>query len=112
MNKSIIQCKEDSPIEFRSEICFKETATEKVMQLLQNIADEAFNNYAGKVPGRRITPHSLSYGGGESEYGCLQLGMLDLEENEYFMSYVVAWNWIDEVYPEECYDVLRIMRKK
>lgn len=98
--------------EYRSEIHFKETVPEKTMQLLQNIADQAFDNYAGKVTGKRMTPHCLSYDGNESEYGCLQLGMLDLEENEDFMACVIAWNWIDEVYPEECSDILGIMRKQ
>ena len=44
-------------------------------------------------------------------YGCLQLGMLELEDNKDFLRCVCDWKWIDAEYPEENYSVWRIMEK-
>lgn len=42
-------------------------------------------------------------------YGCLELGMLKLEKQKRFLSYVSAWNWIDEEEPDESCDILKEM---
>ena len=95
----------------KSVIYFKRTLPEKVIQLLVSISNDAFNNREGKIVGNRESTYCLSYGGDESMYGCLQLGMLELEDNKDFLRCVCDWKWIDEEYPEENYSVWRIMEK-
>ena len=95
----------------KSVIYFKRTLPEKVIQLLVSISNDAFNNREGKIVGNRESAYCLSYGGDESMYGCLQLGMLELEDNKDFLRFVCDWKWIDEEYPEENYSVWRIMEK-
>ena len=95
----------------KSVISFKRTLPEKVIQLLVSISHDAFNNREGKIVGNRESTYCLSYGGDESMYGCLQLGMLELEDNKDFLKCVCDWKWIDEEYPEENYSVWRIMEK-
>ena len=87
----------------KSVIYFKRTLPEKVIQLLVSISNDAFNNREGKIVGNRESTYCL--------YGCLQLGMLELEDNKDFLRCVCDWKWIDEEYPEENYSVWRIMEK-
>jgi len=83
----------------KSVIFFKQSLPEKVMTLLVSIANEAFNNREGQITGD------------ENLYGCLQLGMLELEDNKEFLKCVRDWKWVDEEYPEENYNVWRIMAR-
>lgn len=62
------------------------------MTLLVSIANEAFNNREGQITGIRESSHCLSFGGDENLYGCLQLGMLELEDNKEFLKCVRDWN--------------------
>lgn len=87
----------------------REVASDK-LSVLAAMADKAFNNRAGRVRNRSNSPYRLSYEGGESQFGCLQLGMLALEKEEEFLSCVSAWNWIDEEEPTENEDILAEMR--
>lgn len=95
----------------KSVIYFKQTLDEKKIDLLVSIANDAFNNREGKITGTREPAYCLAYAGDESMYGCLQLGMLELEDNKDFLACVSDWEWIDEEYPEENYNVWRIMEK-
>lgn len=96
MYKSVIEIRRDVPKE--------------MIQKMSCIADEAFNNRAGKVRNMSKTPYCLSYEGGESDYGCLELGMLALENQKDFLACVEAWNWIDEECPDENCDILAEMK--
>ena len=84
----------------KSVIFFKQSLPEKVVTLLVSIANEAFNNREGQITGIR-----------ESSHCCLQLGMLELEDNKEFLKCVRDWKWVDEEYPEENYNVWRIMAR-
>ena len=95
----------------KSVIFFKQSLPEKVVTLLVSIANEAFNNREGQIMGIRESSHWLSFGGDENLYGCLQLGMLELEDNKEFLMCVRDWKWVDEEYPEENYNVWRIMAR-
>lgn len=95
----------------KSVIFFKQSLPEKVVILLVSIANEAFNNREGQITGTRESSHCLSFGGDENLYGCLQLGMLELEDNKEFLKCVRDWKWVDEEYPEENYNVWRIMAR-
>ena len=72
----------------KSVIFFKQSLPEKVVTLLVSIANEAFNNREGQITGIRESSHCLSFGGDENLYGCLQLGMLELEDNKEFLKCV------------------------
>ena len=95
----------------KSVIYFKQSLSEKKIDLLVSTANDAFNNREGQIMGIKESPYCLFYGGDESMYGCLQLGMLELEDNKDFLQCVHDWKWIDEEYPEENYNVWRIMEK-
>ena len=75
----------------KSVIFFKQSLPEKVVTLLVSIANEAFNNREGQITGIRESSHCLSFGGDENLYGCLQLGMLELEDNKEFLMCVRDW---------------------
>lgn len=86
----------------------REISSDKLSALIA-MADTAFNNRAGQVKNKSNLPYRLSYEGEESQFGCLQLGMLALEKEDDFLSYVSAWKWIDEEEPEENEDILAEM---
>lgn len=52
----------------------------------------------------------FAYEGCDGLFGRLQLGMLALEKHRDFLSYVSAWNWIDEEEPMENEDILAEIR--
>lgn len=97
MYKSIIDIRKDVPGD--------------VLKLLVAKADKAFNNRAGKVQNMSNSSYRLSYEGRESQFGCLELGMLALEKESDFLSYVSAWKWIDEEEPEESCDILAVINE-
>lgn len=92
MYKNIIDVRNDTP--------------QDILQTLAGVADKAFDNRAGKVKNTSDTPYRFIHKGGEPLFCCLQLGMLALEKNADFLTYVSAWNWIDEDDPTENEDIL------
>lgn len=50
--------------------------------------------------------------GGDNEYACLEVGMLNLKKHPDFLPYLEAWNWIDENDPDESTDLLKLFTKK
>ena len=78
-----------------------------VLKVLMGVADNAFNNRAGRVKNVSTFPYRFVYEGGERDYGCLNLGMLSLCEKKDFISHVLSWEWIDEDEPDENCDVLK-----
>ena len=94
---------------YKSVIEIKEDIAPSMLDKLAMIADHAFNNRAGRVRNVSCTPYLFSLEGGEKDYGCLELGMLALEERKDFLSCVKAWSWIDEEEPSENCDILAEM---
>ena len=80
--------------------------------MLEELANKAFDNRAGKVDNTSDTPYRLIYSGGDSEYACLEVGMLNLKKHPDFLPYLEAWNWIDENDPTESTDLLKLFTKK
>ena len=94
---------------YKSVIEIKEDIAPGTLDKLAMIADQAFHNRAGRVRNVSRTPYCFSFEGSEKDYGCLELGMLALEERKDFLSCVKAWSWIDEEEPSENCDILAEM---
>ena len=96
---------------------YTEAGANRIWEMYNGIYTDAvsythlFNNREGQITGIRESSHCLSFGGDENLYGCLQLGMLELEDNKEFLKCVRDWKWVDEEYPEENYNVWRIMAR-
>lgn len=89
----------------------KDTPKENLI-VLAELANKAFDNRAGKISNTSDTPYRLTYSGGDSEYACLEVGMLNLKKHPDFSPYLEAWNWIDENDPDESTDLLKLFTKK
>ena len=97
MYKSVIDIRSDVPL--------------SLLSTLSLMADNAFNNRAGKVSNVSNAPYRFVYQGGENEYSCLEVGMLNLKREKLFLDCVSAWNWVDED-PDECCDLLKLLKKE
>ena len=80
--------------------------------MLEELANKAFDNRAGKVDNTNDTPYRFIYRGSDSEYACLEVCMLILKKQSNFLPYLEAWNWIDENAPTESTDLLKLFTKK
>ena len=96
---------------YRNVIDIRREVPKDVLKRLVVIADKAFNNRAGKVKNVSRFPYRFIYEGGESEYGCLEVGMLNLKREAGFLNCVSAWKWVDDD-PNECCDLLKLFTKK
>lgn len=94
---------------YKSVIDFREDISKNKLEELIKRAEKAFDNRAGKVQNVSKMPYRLSYEGGEEYFGCLELGMLTLEDEKDFVACVKSWQWIDEEHPGESCDILEEM---
>ena len=85
----------------------KSSITDDMLNKLRITIESAFSNRAGIVENTSNEPHRFIFKGNESDYGCLEVGMLTLKRVETFLNYVKSWKWIDED-PNECCDVLKV----
>ncbi len=92
MYRQIINIKKDTPAD--------------VLEKLAAIAEQEFNNRAGKLRNVSKKPYQFIFEGEEEAYGCLSLGMFELWDKKDFVAYVQDWQWIDEE-PDESYDVVK-----
>ena len=92
INRSIIELKKD-------------ISPDLLSRLKENI-EAAFSNRVGTVKNTGKDPYHLEFAGGEDKFGCLEFGMLCVEEQQDVIPYIVAWNWIDEECPDESCDML------
>lgn len=90
-------------------IDIRKNVSKQTLEALMKRADKAFDNRAGKVKNVSIIPYRLCYQGDEEFFGCLELGMLTLEDEEDFVACVESWLWIDEENPGESCDILKEM---
>lgn len=88
----------------------KDTPKENLI-VLAELANKAFDNRAGKVENTSDTPYRFIYRGDDSEYACLEVGMLNLKRQLNFLPYLEAWNWIDENDPNESTNLLELFTK-
>lgn len=94
---------------YKSVIYIREDVPKDLLNKLSEMADRAFDNRVGKAANISEDPYCFSFTGGEDLFGCLELGMLELEEQKDFLACVEAWKWIDEDNPGENSDILAEM---
>ena len=92
INRSIIELKKD-------------ISPDLLSRLKENI-EASFSNRVGTVKNTGKDPYHLDFAGGEDKFGCLEFGMLCVEEQQDVIPYIEAWNWIDEECPDESCDML------
>ena len=56
-------------------------------------------------------PYYFVFAGGEDEYGCLDLGTLELKNEKLFLNNVLNWDWIEDN-PGECCDLIELFFEK
>ena len=54
-------------------------------------------------------PYRFIFKGGEDKFGCLEVGMLELEDEYDFLDQVDSWNWVDDDDPKENCDILKVL---
>ena len=96
---------------YKNVIEIRKEVPHDVLKALAKVADHAFNNRAGKVQNVSTSPYRFIYEGGEKEYGCLEVGMLNLKRGPNFLPIVSEWQWIDDD-QDECCDLLTLFTKK
>jgi hypothetical protein len=109
--KSIKKHRKEVRLMYRNVIDIRKEVPNDVLKVLVAKADKAFNNRAGRVKNVSTSPYRFIYEGGEKEYGCLEVGMLNLKKESNFLPFVSAWQWIDDD-PDECCDLLKLFTKK
>ncbi|ESL03474.1 hypothetical protein GCWU000282_01185 [Catonella morbi ATCC 51271] len=92
MYRTIIELKKDVP-------------TDLLSQLKENI-EAAFSNRVGTVKNTGTDPHHFVFAGGEDEFGCLEFGMLCVEDQHDVIPYIESWSWVDEECPDESCNML------
>ena len=95
---------------YKSVIAIRHDIAETQLQRVRAVAEAAFQNRAGCVKNISEAPYQLVFAGGEGEYGCLEVGMLNLKRESDFFPFLSAWQWIDED-PDECCDLLKLLQK-
>ena len=88
----------------------KDIPTDILSQLKEKI-EAAFSNRAGTVKNTGTDSYYFVFAGGEYEYGCLDLGALELKNDELFLNNVLKWDWIEDN-PRECCDLIEVFLKR
>lgn len=90
----------------------KKDISEDVLKKLTEIINAAFDNRGGKVSDFCADSlYRFEFAGEtENEYGCLQLGILNLKESVLFRAHVSECRWLEDD-DDECCDVLEIFAK-
>ena len=78
--------------DYRITIDIRKDAPKENLIVLAELANKAFDNRAGKISNTSDTPYRLIFSGGDSEYACLEVGMLNLKKHPDFLPYLEAWN--------------------
>ena len=91
---------------YRSIIELKKDVSTDLLSKLKERIEAAFSNRVGTVKNTGKDPYHLEFAGGEDKFGCLEFGMLCVEEQQDVIPYIEAWNWIDEECPDESCDML------
>lgn len=88
----------------------KDIPTYILSQLKEKI-ESAFSNRAGIVKNTGTDPYYFVFAGGGDEYGCLDIGTLELKNDELFLNNVLKWDWIEDN-PGECCDLIELLLKR
>lgn len=77
------------------------------MERRKQIIESAFVNREGSLKNISEDSFQFIFEATEDGYGCLHLGMYEVEENAFVKEKIVSWQWIDED-PDESCDMLEI----
>lgn len=94
---------------YSSIIEIKKNVNGEALRKLREVAEKAFDNRAGSVKNISRNPYRLVFCGGEDKFGCLEVGMLELEDRYDFLNQVDSWHWVDEDDPSENCDILQVL---
>jgi len=90
---------------YKTIIKIKEDLTQEIINEIQDVSQQDFNNRAGRVENSSDNRYVMIFEGDDSLIGCLQLGIISLHEK--IADYVTSWEWIDIDEPWESCDVLK-----
>lgn len=94
---------------YSSIIEIKKTVPDATLVKLRKVAEKAFSNRAGSVENTSTSPYRFVFRGGEDKFGCLEVGMLELEDQHDFLEQIHSWHWIDDDDPGENCDILKVL---
>lgn len=94
---------------YSSIIEIKKDVSSNTLVQLRKDAEKAFSNRAGSVKNSSNDPCKFVFKGGEDKFGCLEVGMLELEDKHDFLSQVNSWIWVDDEDPGENCDILKVL---
>lgn len=94
---------------YRSIIEIKRNVPHDLLINLRIVAENAFSNRAGSVKNSSSDPYKFVFKGDEDKFGCLEVGMLELEDKYDFLKQVNSWQWIDDNDPKENCDILKVL---
>ncbi|MDE6887826.1 MAG: hypothetical protein K2P45_04170 [Eubacterium sp.] len=94
---------------YHSIIEIKKNVPSEMLANLRTVAENAFSNRAGSVKNSSNDPYRFIFKGGEDKFGCLEVGMLELEDEYDFLDQVDSWNWVDDDDPKENCDILKVL---
>lgn len=73
---------------------------------ISEFINSAFVNRGGSIKNNCTNPYRFEFGGNDAERGCLDLGLVAIENEEWVISQIVSWKWYDYANPSESCDVL------
>ena len=94
---------------YRSIIEIKRNVPHDLLINLRIVAEKAFSNRAGSAKNSSSAPYKFVFKGDEDKFGCLEVGMLELEDKYDFLNQVNSWQWIDDNDPKENCDILKVL---
>lgn len=94
---------------YSSIIEIKKNVSDERLANLRKIAENAFSNRVGSVKNSSKDPYRFVFKGDEEKFGCLEVGMLELEDEHDFLGQVNSWQWIDDENPGENCDILKVL---
>ncbi len=94
---------------YSSIIEVKKTVPYEALANLRRVAEGAFSNRAGSVKNSSNNPYRFVFKGGEDKFGCLEVGMLELEDKHDFLEQIYSWHWVDDEEPGENCDILKVL---
>lgn len=94
---------------YSSIIEIKKNVSREILINLRDVAEKAFSNRAGSVKNSSEDPYKFVFKGDEDKFGCLEVGMLELEDKHDFLEKIHAWHWVDDEDPSENCDILRVL---
>ncbi len=94
---------------YRSIIEIKRNVPHDLLINLRIVAENSFSNRAGSAKNSSSAPYKFVFKGDEDKFGCLEVGMLELEDKYDFLKQVNSWQWIDDNDPKENCDILKVL---